>query len=121
MDEILAFVAEKMEGLNYEFERWSGKPQYPYWIGEYTEAPQLTEDGLTNVSFILTGTTRGSRIDLERDRAKIEKAFPKVSGAAKVANGCGIAAFYNGALTVPTDTDEIKRLQVNLDIRYWRA
>ena len=65
--EILKIISDSMEslGLNYEFMEWTSEIRYPYFVGEYGETQQSTEDGLQESSFILTGYTRGTWLSLE--------------------------------------------------------
>lgn len=60
--EILKIISDSMEslGLNYEFMEWTSEIRYPYFVGEYGETQQSTEDGLQESSFILTGYTSGT-------------------------------------------------------------
>lgn len=124
MREILKLISETMEGLGiaYEFGRYSGEPEYPYFVGEYTQTPPTDEDGLQEASFILTGTTRGTWLELEQCRERIEQAFDPFEGMKAITDaGSGIAVYYADAFPVPTDTDELKRIQVDLEIKKWRA
>lgn len=124
MGEIMGIISEKMAelGIEYAYERFSGTPSYPYWVGEYVETEPVDEDGMTEASFTLTGTTRGTLLELEQCRAKIEAAFDPFGGLTTITDaGNGIAIYYAGSLTVPTDTDEIRRLQVSLSVKKWRA
>lgn len=105
--------------INYEFERWTSNPvPYPYWVGEYMEEPSEYEDGLQVSTFTLTGTTRGTWLDLERDKKKIEKLC---NSTMILENGDGLAVFYLNALTIPTDDLELKRLQIDLQIKNWKV
>lgn len=105
-------------GIDYEFGGWSTDPvPDPYFVGEYSETESLTkeEDGLQEISFILTGT--GTKwIGLERVKEAIEK---NISKTAILPNGNGIAVFYAGSLIVPTGDAELKRIQINLTIKEW--
>lgn len=104
---------------NYEFGQWSTMPvPYPYFVGEYNEVGSDTEDGQFETTFILTGTTRDSRLELESVKEKIEKAFNKT---AILPNGNGIAVFYMNSITVPTDNAELKRIQINLQVKEWKV
>lgn len=125
MIDILSTIATELNsiGLNYEFETWSAeKVKYPYWVGEYQEVESTTEDGIREVDFILTGTSRSGALALEKDRAKIEQLFPRIEGkTAKMKNGGFAVIFYTNALTVPVDDGELTRLQVNLTIKEWQG
>lgn len=109
-------------GLNYAFIEWKGEPAYPQFVGEYQETPSTTEDGLQESSFTLTGVTRGSWLELEQAKAKIEKYFNRVSGKTVIADdGSAVAVFYAQSLVVPTGDAELKRIEINLDVKEWKV
>lgn len=75
MDDILAVINDQLEGLglNYEFGKMTqSPPQYPYWVGDYTEPEGMTEDGKEESTVILTGFSRGKFIELETQKATIK-------------------------------------------------
>ena len=80
--EILKIISDSMEslGLNYEFMEWTSEIKYPYFVGEYGETQQTTEDGLQESSFILTGYTRGTWLSLEEIKELIQAYFDAVNG-----------------------------------------
>ena len=118
--ETLKYVNQVLSSLtNYEFGQWTTTPvPYPYFVGEYNEVGGENEDGQFETTFILTGTTRNSMLELESVKEKIEKAFNK---AAILPNGNGIAVFYMNSFTVPTDNAELKRIQINLQVKEWKV
>lgn len=115
--------AMKKAGLNYEFGEWSSDIVYPYWVGEYQEYESMTEDGLQETSFTLTGFSRGKWLQLEKDIEKIKKeVFPLAGGLIVAADdGSVVAIFYADALPVPTGDAELKRIEVNLTVKEWRV
>lgn len=120
----LALVGSGMDvlGLNYAFMRWEDDPEYPYFTGEYQEAESMTEDGLQESTFVLNGWTRGSWYELEQAKEKIENYFGRVTGKRVItANGSAVAIFYANSLVVPTGTDELKRIQINLAVKEWKV
>ncbi len=118
--ESLKFINEQLKSINYKFGQWTSYPvPYPYWVGEYNEIDSVNEDGMQETTFILTGTTRGSYIELEQDKEKIEKLFKDKT--AILPNGNGIAVFYMNALNIPVDDMELKRMQINLQIKEWKV
>lgn len=122
--EALKYIDDTLNnaGINYEFGMWTSDVIYPYWVGEYTDTPTSNEDGMTETSFILSGTSRNSMLELEETKEKIEDLFPSVGGKiAKLDNGSRIAIFFDYAMYVPTDTADIKRLQINLIIKEWKV
>lgn len=110
----------KALGINYEFGTWTKKPVYPYFTGEYQEVPPSSEDGMQETTFLLTGFTRGSWLDLEEAKKKIMNHFNKVGGNIVIADdGTAVAIFYDNSLIVPTGDAELKRIQINLSIKEW--
>ena len=120
----LQIIASAMSdmGLNYAFVEWKGDPVYPYFVGEYQETPSMTEDGLQESTFTLTGFTRGSWLELEEAKEQIEKHFNRGSGKTVIAdNGSAVAVFYAHSLVVPTGEAELKRIEINLDVKEWKV
>ena len=117
---VLNYMKNELEalGINYQFGEWTTDPvPDPYFIGEYTEPDSTTkeEDGYQEITFMLTGTSR-TWIALEEAKETIERNIFKT---AILSNGNGIAVFYSGSLTIPTDDAELKRIQINLTIKEW--
>lgn len=119
----LKFIADNLTnaGIPYCFEEWTEKIIYPYFVGDYTESEPLNEDGESETSFILTGTTREGWRGIEIEKEKIKNIFPESGKTAILENKTGIAVFYTSAMPVPTGTDEIKRIQINLKVKEWRV
>ena len=121
--EVLKYIADIMAalGLPYDVIMWNGEQvPDPYWIGEYAETEPMSEDGLQESTFILTGTTRESWFSLEQAKTKIKNRFPPVNGdTAILDNGSGVAIFYSDAFPVPTEDGDYKRIQINLRIKEW--
>lgn len=115
--------AMKELGLKYGFGEYSAKPVvYPYFVGEYTETEPFTEDGLQESTFLLTGYSRGSWLTLEDAKERIENYFNRVSGKTVITeSGSGVAVFYANSLIAPTADAELKRIQINLNIKEWRV
>lgn len=118
----LNIISDSMKELNipYAFAEWKGKVSDRYFIGEYQEVESLTkeEDGYQETSFILTGTTRGSWLSLEKDKESIEKYFSK---SLITNDGSCVAIFYANSFVVPTGDAELKRIQINLTIKEWKV
>jgi hypothetical protein len=120
---MLGFINAEMEkiAVPYDFGEWSRPVQYPYWVGELTEEPPDTEDGKEEATVILTGTNRGDYATLEAQKNKIKKHFSPITGLRGEVEGGVIAAFYDGAFTVPTGVEGIKRIEVHLKIKLWKG
>lgn len=125
MKETLKIISDAMEslGIEYDFGTYQKNPVvYPYFVGEYNETESFTEDGLQESTFLLNGFTRGTWLDLENAKEKIESYFDKVGGNTVItANGSGAAVFYAVAQIVPTGDAELKRIQINLSIKEWKV
>lgn len=120
----LTAVADGMAacGLNYAFMQWNADPEYPYFVGEYQESEPMTEDGLQECDFILSGWTRGPWADLEAAKEKIERYFDRVSGKTVIAdNGSAVAIFYGNSLVVPTGDAELKKIEIHLKVKEWKV
>lgn len=120
----LGIVSEAMNelGINYEFGEWASSIVYPYFVGEYQEVPILSEDGMQESQFILNGFSRGSWLELEEAKEKIENHFNKVTGKLVTTDGKStVAIFYENGLIVPTGDEQLKRIQINLKIKEWKV
>ena len=122
----LQFIRDAMAsgGIPYEFLEYTSpiSSLKSYWVGEYSESEHRNEDGGHETQFILTGTSRGSWLDLENQKETIEQIFPANGGkTAILSNGTGIAVFYGNAFPIPTGDGFLKRLQVNLTVKEWRT
>lgn len=109
-------------GINYEFATWTKALVYPYFVGEYQETEPMTEDGLQESTFILTGFTRGKWLELEEAKETIENYFNATSGNVVIAeSGSAVAIFYASSLIIPTGDAELKKIQINLNIKEWKV
>lgn len=121
--DILSTVNKQLSKLNinYEFGRMSrSPPKYPYWVGDYTEAEPMTEDGQSNFTFILTGFARGNFIDLEREKNIIKSHFEH-GISVLTENNVAVVIFYAGSLNIPVEDADLKKCQINLKIKSWKG
>lgn len=122
---LLKVVSDGMTelGLEYEFGEYTKKRiVYPYFVGEYTETEPMTEDGLQETTFMLSGFSRGTWLTLENAKAEIENYFNKVYGkTVMVGDGSAVAVFYGNSLIVPTGDEELKKIQINLQCKEWKV
>ena len=123
--QVLKVVSDSMKdmGIEYGFGTYAKDPVvYPYFVGERTEREATTEDGLQESTFLLTGFHRGTWLELEDTKEKIENYFNQVSGKTVITdNGSAVAVFYGNSLIVPTGDAEVKSIQVNLNIKEWKV
>lgn len=105
-------------GLSYAFARWNGDLVFPYWIGEYSETDSIDEDGMVESDFILTGTTEGTWLELQTEKEKVERLFRDRTTI--LASGIGVCMSFERSLIVPTESDALKRIQINISVKEWR-
>lgn len=119
----LKFIADQMDmiAVPYEFMQWSSDVKYPYFVGEITEEPTMTEDGFEESTMLLAGFHRGDFIDLETVKNKIKSHFPHFYGCRAKTDSGAIAVFYDGAFYIPTGEADLKRIQINLKIKEWKG
>jgi len=121
--EKLKFINGQMVkiGIPYEFGEWSSAIKYPYYVGEITEDPITTEDGLEESTMIVTGFHRGKRIDLEKDKEKIKEHFDPIYGLRGETEKGAIIVFYDGAFYIPSGEASLLKIQINLKIKEWKG
>ena len=120
----LKFIKNQMDilAIPYEFMEWtSDEIPYQYWVGECSSTPTLTEDGNEESTFLLTGTTRGKWSDLLQTVEKIKTHFPATGGMRSSTDSGSITVFFASSFPVPTGEADLKRIQVNLDIKEWKG
>ena len=105
---VLKIIANAMKvlGLEYAFGVYEGNEHgdvvYPYTVGEYQETEPLSESGLQEGTFMLNMFHRGTWLELEEAKAKIESYFNKVSGKiVMVEDGSAVAFASSSSNHVP--------------------
>lgn len=119
----LKFINEQMDilAVPYEFGEWTSEVKYPYSVGEITEEPTMTEDGLEESTMILTCFTRGKYIELEEVKNKIKNHFHPIYGLRADTDNGSIIVFFDGSIYLPTGEAELKKIQINLKIKEWKG
>ena len=117
----LKFISKTLKPLvNYHFLYYkTDKFEYPYWVGEYLENEYSAETNYQGTTFILTGVTRGSYLELEKQKEIIKKALK--DKRAILSNGAGIAVHYDYSMPIRTDDIELQKIQINLTIQEWEV
>ncbi|EEF94274.1 hypothetical protein CATMIT_01108 [Catenibacterium mitsuokai DSM 15897] len=117
----LKFISKTLKPLvNYHFLYYkTDKVEYPYWVGEYLENEYSAETNYQGTTFILTGVTRGSYLELEKQKEIIKKALK--DKRAILSNGAGIAVHYDYSMPIRTDDIELQKIQINLTIQEWEV
>ena len=107
--------------IPYEFGEWASDVRYPYYVGEITEEPTITEDGAEQSTLILTGFHRGKLIKLEQDKERIKKHFHPIYGLRGNTDSGAIAVFFDGSFYVPTGEANLKKIEIHLKIKEWKG
>ena len=75
----MKFISDAMAsaGIPYEFMEYTSSINdvSSYWVGEYSEAESITEDGLQETQFILTGPARRHGLNLKSKKIKSKNYF----------------------------------------------
>ena len=123
MIDILNFIKTGMEsiGVNYEFGEWTSDIVYPYFVGEYQESAVDSEDGLQSSTFILTGFSRNTFLELAQEKEKIKAYFSPEGITAIAETGNAMAVSYSHSLAIPTGEAELKKLEIYLDCKEWKV
>lgn len=117
----LNFISSILKPLiNYHFLYYkTDKVEYPYWVGEYLESEYSAETNYQETTFILTGVTRGSYLELEKQKEIIKKALK--DKRAILSSGTGIAVHYDYSMPIRVDDIELQKIQINLTIQEWEV
>ena len=117
----LNFISSILKPLvNYHFLYYkTDKVEYPYWVGEYLENEYSAETNYQGTTFILTGVTRGSYLELEKQKEIIKKALK--DKRAILPSGTGIAVHYDYSMPIRVDDIELQKIQINLTIQEWEV
>lgn len=117
----LEFISNTLKPLvNYHFLCYkTDKVEYPYWVGEYLESEYSAETNYQETTFILTGVTRGSYLELEKQKEIIKKALK--DKRAILPRGTGIAVHYDYSMPIRVDDIELQKIQINLTIQEWEV
>jgi hypothetical protein len=117
----LNFISSILKPLvNYHFLYYkTDKVEYPYWVGEYLESEYSAETNYQETTFILTGVTRGSYLELEKQKEIIKKALK--DKRAILSNGAGIAVYFDYSMPIRVDDIELQKIQINLTIQEWEV
>ena len=117
----LNFISDALKPLiNYHFLYYkTDRVEYPYWVGEYIETEYSAETNYQETPFILTGVTRGSYLELEKQKEIIKKALK--DKRAILPSGTGIAVHYDYSMPIRVDDIELQKIQINLTIQEWEV
>lgn len=117
----LNFISSILKPLiNYHFLYYkTDKVEYPYWVGEYLESEYSAETNYQETTFFITGVTRGSYLELEKQKEIIKKALK--DKRAILPSGTGIAVYFDYSMPIRVDDIELQKIQINLTIQEWEV
>lgn len=119
----LGIIKDEMHkiGIPYEFVTFNSPVIDRYWVGEYAEPDNGSEDGYEEGTLLLTGTTKGLWSLLMDDRNTLKNHFPPIEGLRNATDSGTVVIFYENSIPVPTGDANLKRMQVNLRIKSWKG
>lgn len=119
----LGYINNLLTELNipYEFMEWTSDIPETFWIGEYQEIESLNEDGMEECSFILTGNTKGTFLNLEKVKEQLKDLLGCDGITDIMESGSAIAIMYDNSSTVPSVEFGVHRLQIMLRIKEWKV
>ena len=113
----------KKSEIPYRFQHY-GTNEIPseYWVGSYSEVVNSNgDDGETQSTFILTGTTTEDWLTLEKTKEKIKQLFPACGGFRTKTDKGTAVIMYDNSIPIPVDSGNFKRMQINLSVYEWEA
>lgn len=119
MIKILKLIRNEFSSLDipYYFENWDDELELPYVVGELSEVPNDNECGLSEYSLTLTCEDVNSYSKLLQINEKIKNEY-KHNKKITLDNSA-IVIGYENMITVPVEAEDIKRIQINLNIKLW--
>lgn len=116
----LQLINERLQELNYSFAEYNKDVvEYPYYVGEYIETAPLNEDGMQETTYIITGFTRNTWLELEEGKQQIKSIFNPVGGYTDIKDNVGIAINYDNGFIIPQNEIDLKSIQINLRVKEW--
>lgn len=116
MKKVLKIINDELNVMNipYTFDGWDKELELPQFIGEIFETPTLNEDGLCEYSVILTGIAMKNDIDylLAVAEQLMERYKPS-----RTVNG--VVIMYSNTMPVDTNSEDLKKIQITLNIKKW--
>ncbi len=120
MAEILAFIAEKMQGagIPYEFGEWNSEVSYPYSVGTFTADEYRYEDGCTSGTLTVDIWSRDSKLSAVQMADRLLAVFCDLQ---EVRGNTLFFVYYTGYDTIPSGEMGLFRIAVNLAVRMWKG
>lgn len=124
MREVLKLISQEMASipLDYHFQvNKKSKPTYPYFVGELIPADTNSEDGRKEYTWIVTGFSRSTILDLLESVEKIEKHFPSVEGLCVVNSTCSIVIYTSTTRVLESGAEGLQKTETYLTIKTWKG
>lgn len=121
MNKVLEIINSEMTSLGLDYSYMTNdkeKVTYPYWTGEYFESGYSSENAMTSGQLLIEGWMRGSYYNLIAEAERIKAHFDALQ---IVVNGVAIAFEFNSMSSLRTDDPELKKIEINIDIVYWKG
>lgn len=109
-----------MEILNIpcEYQTWTQVVSYPYWVYEILGSPVVPEDGMEELTIILTGFSKGKALPLAQAEGRIKQYF-KHGVTVTDDDGSTICFSYGGFQSVSTGVENLKRIDITISVKKW--
>ena len=83
---------------------------YPYWVGDYQEVEPLSEDGMCESTFIMSGLYKEYCFGIRAGQRKNKKLFDETSGKLVTTDSGSVGGyFYANALPVRNENIDLKK------------
>lgn len=117
MKKTLKTINSEMKSMKipYTFDAWNKDLKLPQFIGELTETSSFNEDGLSEYTLILTGYAMKNDVDYLIGVAEQLKSRYRNS---RIIAGYG-AITFNNVTFIDTNNEELKQIQITLNIKEW--
>lgn len=116
---ILEVLKQEMESLNinYSFMRYvANVPQYPYFVGDYTENEFSNEDQLTSGEIKIVGWSRNSLSELLAVKETLKQKFDEF---VTVSGGYAVMINYENAMVIESGEADLFRIDIRISFKEW--
>lgn len=120
MEELLAYIADKMTAAHipYEFGEWGSRILYPYCVGTFAADAYRYEDGCTAGRLTVDVWSRGSKLSAVQMADRIAHTFEDLQ---EVRDGRLFYIRYTGCDLIPSGQMGLFRVSVSLDAKMWKG
>ena len=118
---ILEVLKREMDNLNinYSFMRYvCDVPQYPYFVGDYTENDFSPEDQLTSGEINIEGWSRNNVSELIAVKEILKRHFDEYS---TVENGYAVMINYDNGMVIDSGEADLYKVSIKLSFKEWKG